>query len=120
MDERRKVTRWEVNQPAELTMDEECANGIPCRVKDISLKGMSLSLPRKLLPEALSRIKINLADRLQLHTDAFVVWSQESEEDCSYGLCFNNLDETYRTKIYEYVESNFPEELRKQWWKGIG
>ena len=119
LDERRSLVRWEVNQPAEIRVDEECAAGIPCTVKDISLKGMCVFLPRKVFPEALSRINIALADTLQFRTDASVAWSQEAEENCCYGLSFNSVDDTTKGRIYNYIESNFPEELRKQWWRDI-
>ena len=119
MDERRKMVRWEVNQPAEIMLDEECGRGMSCTVRDISTEGMRVFLPRKVFPEALSRIRVDLADGLGFRTEASVAWSQDGEQDCCYGLRFHDLNDAYKTRIYDYVESNFPKELRKQWWTGI-
>ena len=118
-EERRNVVRWEVNQPAEITVDEECARGIPCTIKDISIEGMCVSLPRRIFPEALSRINVGLSDALQFRTDTSVAWSEETEQNCCYGVCFNGIDDTRKDRICNYIENNFPGELRKQWWKDI-
>ena len=35
-----------------------------------------------------------------------------------YGLSFNRIEDSVRTRIGEYVKENFPNLLVKQWWKG--
>ena len=57
MDERRIMPRWQINQQAELTV-ENGVKSIPCVVEDISPGGICLSLKRNLFSDVFSNFKL--------------------------------------------------------------
>ncbi|MDO9065538.1 MAG: hypothetical protein Q7U96_00445, partial [Chloroflexota bacterium] len=61
MDERRIKPRWQINQGAELTV-ENGVRAIPCVVEDISHGGMCISLRRNLFDDVFSNFKLALSE----------------------------------------------------------
>ena len=117
MDERRVKPRWQINQRAELTV-EDGVRSIPCLVEDISTRGMRISLNRELFPEAFSSFNLTLRQDFGFSVGAQVAWHDKAYERSIYGLSFNRIEESVQDEISEYIKDNFPEELVKQWWKG--
>lgn len=118
MDERRAKPRWQINQVAELTVE----NGlwpIACTVEDISHTGMRLSLKRNLFDDVFSNFKLTLAQGFELNVGAQVAWRDQAYEKNIYGLTFNRINDSVKISIEEYVKKNFPELLVKQWWRGV-
>ena len=93
MDERRIKPRWQINQGAELTV-ENGVKAIPCVVEDISQGGMCISLRRNLFDDVFSNFKLALAQDLELNLGAQVVWRQNQFERIIYGLEFNPVDKS--------------------------
>lgn len=118
MDERRNMPRWQINQEAELTV-EDGIKPIPCVVEDISPGGMCISLKRNLFDEVFSNFKLTLAQDFQLDVGAHVAWRTQQYEKNIYGLSFNRIEEPIKNRIQEYVWKNFPNLLVQQWWKGL-
>jgi len=118
MEERRQVARWQINKEAGLTF-EDGINHIPCMVEDISGRGMKVSLNRELFPEAFLNFKLSLSGDFEFSAGARVAWSDTVYEKNIYGLSFNRIEESVKTRISEYVKNNFPGELVKQWWRGV-
>jgi hypothetical protein len=114
MDERRIKPRWQINQAAELTV-ENGVNAIHCVVEDISHKGMCISLKRNLFDDVFSNFKLALAEDLELDLNAQVVWRDEQYERNIYGLSFD-LGESVINKIDQYLRKNFPDLLSKYFW----
>ncbi len=117
MNERRISPRWQINQEAELTV-ENGVKPIPCVVEDISSSGMRISLNRNLFDDVFSNFKLALANDFQLDVGAHVAWRDQSYEKNIYGLSFNSGEEPLKSKIYEYIKKNFNNLLVEQWWKG--
>ncbi|MFA5092510.1 MAG: PilZ domain-containing protein [Candidatus Omnitrophota bacterium] len=117
MDERRVMPRWQIAQDAELTV-ENGLRPIPCVVEDISPGGMCISLRRNLFDDVFSSFKVALGMDFELNVGAQVAWRDQTPERNIYGLSFNRIEDSVRSRIGEYVKKNFPELLVKQWWKG--
>lgn len=117
MDERRLKPRWEINQAAELTV-ENGFNAIPCLVKDISLEGMCISLKRNLFNDVFSNFKLVLEEDFEFNLNAHVAWRDQVHERNIYGLSFSGAKESLRSRLIEYIKKNFPDLLVKQWWRG--
>ena len=117
MDERRIKPRWQINQGAELTV-ENGFGSITCVVEDISHTGMCISSRRNLFDDVFSNFKLALAEDFELNLGAQVAWRDQAYERNIYGLAFNRIDDSAKGRIGEYVQKNFPGLLVKQWWKG--
>jgi len=117
MDERRIKPRWQINQPAEMSV-ENGVRPIPCVVEDISSGGMCISLKRNLFDDVFSNFKLALSNEFELDVNAHVAWRDQSYEKNIYGLSFNRVEDTVKSRISEYVAQNFPKLLVAQWWKG--
>lgn len=117
MDERRIMPRWQINQEAELTV-ENGLRSIPCVVEDISSAGICLSLKRNLFDDVFSNFKLALGVNFELDVGAQVAWRDQTLEKNIYGLSFNRIEDSARNRIGEYIKENFPNLLVKQWWKG--
>ena len=117
MDERRDRPRWRINKEAELTVLDG-VKPIPCIVEDISAQGMCVSLCRNFFPEVFSNFNLALDENLAFNAGANVAWQDKANERNIYGLSFNRIEESDRSRISEYVKNNFRSELIKQWWRG--
>ena len=117
MDERRIKPRWQINQGAELTV-ENGVKPIPCVVEDISQGGMCISLKRNLFDDVFSNFKLALAQDFELNVGAQVVWRQEQFEKNIYGLEFNRIDKSAKESIDQYIHKNFHDLVVKHWWEG--
>ncbi|MFH0917729.1 MAG: PilZ domain-containing protein [Candidatus Omnitrophota bacterium] len=117
MDERRIKPRWEINQGAQLTV-ENGVRPIPCVVEDISQTGARISLRRNLFDEVFSNFKLVLPQDLELNVGAQVVWRQNQSEINIYGLEFNRIDKTAKEQLDQYINNNFHDLLVKHWWGG--
>jgi c-di-GMP-binding flagellar brake protein YcgR len=117
MDERRIKPRWQINQGAELTV-ENGLRAIPCLVEDISYGGMCISLRRNLFDDVFSNFKLALAEDFELNLGAQVVWRQEQFERNIYGLAFNRIDNSTKVELNEYIHKNFHGLVVKHWWEG--
>jgi len=117
MDERRIKPRWQINQGAELTV-ENGVHPIPCVVEDISQGGMRISLRRNLFDDVFSNFKLALAEDFELSLGAQVVWRQEQQERSIYGLAFNSVDKSVKESIDQYINKNFHSLIVKHWWEG--
>ncbi len=115
MDERRNMPRWRINQQAELTV-ENGVRVIPCVVEDISPGGVCIFMKRNLFNDVFSNFKLTLAEDFEFNADAQVAWRDEMYEKNIYGLSFNKIEESARSRIGQYVKKNFPGVLVRQWW----
>lgn len=118
MDERRIMPRWQINQKAELTV-ENGIKAIPCVVEDISHSGMCISLKRNLFSDVFSNFKLALSADFEFDVNAQVAWRQEQFERNIYGLSFNRVDKSAKDEIDQYINKNFHGLVVKHWWKGF-
>lgn len=118
MEERRCVCRWQINNRAELAV-EDGIRPIPCIVENISTRGIRVSFKKDLFPEVFSNFNLALSEDCAFNADAQVAWSEKIYERNVYGLAFNRIEESAKNRITQYVKDNFPAEMTKQVWSGI-
>ncbi len=118
MSERRIMPRWQINQQAELTV-ENGVRPISCVVEDISTTGMRICLPRNLFDDVFSSFKLALSSDFEFNAGANVAWREQAYEKNIYGLSFSRIDDPLKNRIGEFVQKNFPHLLVKQWWSGL-
>ncbi len=117
MDERRSMPRWQINQEAELKI-ENAFRAIPCVVEDIGPGGIRISLKRNLFDDVFSNFKLALSGDFELNAGAQVVWHDQTSEKNIYGLSFNRIEDSTRSRIGQFIQEKFPDVLVRQWWKG--
>ncbi|MFA5232040.1 MAG: PilZ domain-containing protein [Candidatus Omnitrophota bacterium] len=115
MDERRVKPRWQINQGAELIV-ENGVKAIPCVVEDLSQEGVRISLSRNLFDDAFSRFKLSLAEDCELNINAQVVWRKEHYERNIYGLLFNHTEKSVQEDIDQYIRKYYPGLIAKYLW----
>ncbi|MFA5311142.1 MAG: PilZ domain-containing protein [Candidatus Omnitrophota bacterium] len=118
MEERRVYPRMRVGLEAAMTIENR-VSPLACTVDDISLSGIRLTMPKKLLPEVFSRISLAISDALTVDLGAHVAWQGEYEGKDTYGLHFNRINDPDKGKLAEYIRDNSFKELKEQWWKGL-
>ena len=118
MEEHRCVARWQINNRAELTV-EDGVKPIACVVEDISARGMRITLEKNLFPEVFANFNLALSDDFEFNAGAQVAWAEKVYEKNVYGLVFNRLEESAKSRIAQYVQDNFPAEMTKYVWNGI-
>ncbi len=115
MQERRNVSRWQINKEAGLIF-EGGNNPIPCIVEDISTSGMKVSLNRDIFPEAFLSFRLDLAEDLVFNAGAHVAWQDKAYERNIYGLSFNRIEESAINRISGYAQDDLSGEPDKQNW----
>ena len=118
MLKRRRSPRLEINQLAELRIGNNLKS-IPCTVEDISAGGLCVSLNRSLFPEVFSNVNFNLVDNFDFDVGATVAWQDNTEGKSTYGLRFDQIDDSSRARIAQYVGEGPSEAERYNWWKGL-
>ncbi|MCX5715010.1 MAG: PilZ domain-containing protein [Candidatus Omnitrophica bacterium] len=114
MDERRRVTRWQVDIPARIRHAAEEAH-FSARVKDLSLKGLNLVSKEKLSTDACVKLQVSLGGSISLKFEAWVCWHKSYGEINCYGLYFTKIDDQTKEGIFRFVRNNHYDEVKKKW-----
>lgn len=116
MQERRSINRWQVNRPCEARL--EGAEGFAsCAVKDVSLKGIQISLKMKLPKDSFLKFSIFLEENFTLDIEAWVVWHRTVKEENCYGLYFSKIKDLDKERIYKFVCGSYPKLITQCWWR---
>lgn len=119
MTERRQLSRWQVNKEAKVKL-EGAAAFASCSLKDINLKGAQISLALKLPKDAFLKLNLVLAEDFILSVEVWIVWHKMIDGHNLYGFYFSKIKDADKEKVYQFIRHNFPEQLTKQWWEGLG
>ncbi len=116
MEERRKITRWQIDVPARVRHEAE-EEHFSARVKDLSLKGLNLVSQEKLVKDACVRLQVSLEEGISFKFEAWVCWHKSYEETNCYGLYFTKIDDQTKEGIFRFVRRNLHEEVNKKWFE---
>lgn len=114
MDDRRRVTRWQVDAPARIRHEAEEGH-FSARVKDLSLKGLNLVSKEKLTKDACVKLQVSLEDGPSFKFEAWVCWHKAYGETNCYGLYFIKIDDQTKEGIFRFVRNNHYDEVNKKW-----
>lgn len=117
MGEGRRFVRWQVNRQTKIKVRSEHTN-LDCQIEEISLKGLRITSPQKLTKNKLS-INIVLGEAVSLNAEVSVVWLRTVKGGYAYGLYFTRIKDIDKEKIYEFLQKNFPEQIKQKRWKDI-
>ncbi len=108
MYERRKLSRWSVNQQAKIRLEKkDCA--VPCCIKEINFSGMQIVLAPRLAASRYIKFELALSGEFILKSEMWVAWHKEIEGRNVYGLYFTKLTQADRDGIYEFIFHRVPE-----------
>lgn len=117
MLERRRFIRWQIDRQAKVTLPDQ-KTSVDCQVKDISYKGVQISLVGHLEKDKYIDLSISLSYNCTLNVEAWVTWHKTIDGHNLYGLYFSKIKDQDKERIYQFIRSNFNEQLKKQWWQG--
>ena len=95
-----------------------------CATHDISTTGARLTVSKKHRPGDLFELMLDLAGSSDhLCIEAEVVWQkrlEEFQEECKYltGVLFRKIRDCDKKSLFDHVNANFPQEVRRHWWEG--
>jgi hypothetical protein len=116
MQERRKLSRWQVNKPASIKFEGAVAFA-SCLLKDINFKGLQLALPLKLDVDSYVSFCLKVNGEFSLDCQAWVAWHKAIETHNIYGMLFTRIKDADKENIYKFVYQNVPHEIANGWWK---
>jgi hypothetical protein len=116
MDERRELPRWEIKKEAKVWIP--LLQGFShCTIEDLHLKGMCMSLNKKLPEEKSIRMSFTIGDNYDfIKVEAQMPWVKEYRDRYVYGLCFNKIADEDKDKIFLYINNNCYDQFRSRWW----
>lgn len=118
MHERRTCIRWRLNKQGQMYLE----NQAPCvsiLLQDISFKGARISLTQRLPTDSFLKIKLSLSEEIFFNLEIWVVWHKNVCQLNAYGFYFTKIKDSDKEKIYNLVQRNSPEEIRRHWWKDV-
>jgi hypothetical protein len=115
MIDRRLIPRWEVNSPIAVRLKD--GNAVEaCRLEDMNLKGMRISLADQLPEKRDLRLEVSLMNGFHMDVMASVRWREQSAGRYVYGLAFDGIRDTDRDGIYQYLHDRIGSKWEEHWW----
>ncbi len=118
MVEHRKLPRWEINRQGVLKL-EQAAEEVFCQVKDISYKGVRITLNTKLPQDTALRISLKLSENYTIEAEIWVAWHKVINGSNHYGIYFSKIKDADKEKIFKFINAFYPNNLKQKCWSGI-
>lgn len=107
MTDKRQNIRWKINKRIDLNLMGDKPLAVETVLDDISIAGARLSLKERLPQEEVNLFGLKAA----------VVWRRETQRTNTYGLSFRQIGEIEKNRIYAFVYSNFPDDIKEPPWR---
>ncbi len=118
MRERRLVARWCINYQTQVAFGPS-RDFVPCQIKDINFKGVQLAAQENLEKDVFKKMTLKLSTDISLEIEFWLAWVKKVGNQHIYGLYFTKVSDSDKEKIYKFVYHNYPQEMLKEWWKGL-
>ncbi len=115
MSEHRRSPRWQLNQQAELKL-EQAIEGLFCQVKDINYKGMQVALGARLPQDSAIRMRLTFSGGCTFDAEVWVAWSKVINGITHYGLYFSRIKDADKEKIYNFAHTRLSKKVPENWW----
>ncbi len=115
MDERRRLTRWQVERPAKVRL-EGGFNYADCFVSDLNCKGLKISLKEQLPLDKFLKLSIMLSESFQLNFEAWSAWHRKIKDSYVHGIFFTKIRNQDKEDIYSFVMRHCSDQVSRQWW----
>ncbi len=114
MPDHRKLTRWQLDRQAKLTI-EQSGRELLCQVKDISNKGVGLILGQKLPHDSGFKLHLKLTQDCHFDAEVWVAWNKVIDGVNHYGLFFSKLRDADKEKIRCFVDTYCTQVVAQKW-----
>ncbi|MBP7088899.1 MAG: PilZ domain-containing protein [Candidatus Omnitrophica bacterium] len=118
MPEQRKIVRFKAPCHCLLTSQDDFHHQYRGIVKDISMKGLQISLDEPLEFYQDKKVDFNLVfpDKILALTGE-VIWRRIQADKSEAGIRFICLPDAYKEEIYNYISKYHHKELARHWWQ---
>jgi hypothetical protein len=119
MQDHRQTIRWRANWQAKIKL-EQAENFTNCLIHDITIRGLRVCLPEKMGVDTSIKLNLSLSDDCSLENlEAWVVWRKTVDGNHFHGLYFTKISDPCKEKLYQFMRSNFCDQMNKHWWKDV-
>ena len=101
MYDRRAVERWPKGCRLKIKL-AGAQSWADCLVRDITSKGIQVSLAMKLPKDTFLSLSLRLSAKTTLELEAWVAWHKTVNGSNIYGLYFSQIKDTDKQKIYQF------------------
>jgi hypothetical protein len=112
MQERRKLTRWQLNQHGGFKL-KPATEESSCQVKDLSYKGAKIILSVKLPEDTTLKINLRLSEKCVIDAEVWIAWSKVIDGINHYGLYFIKIGDADKNKIAKLINAFYPNSLKQ-------
>jgi len=119
MQDHRQTIRWRANWQAKIKL-EQAENFTNCLIHDINIRGLRVCLPEEMGLDTSVKLNLSLSDDCNLENlEAWVVWRKTVGGSHFHGLYFTKISDPCKEKLYQFMRSNFCDQMNKHWWKDV-
>jgi len=116
--ERRGILRWEINSPAKIRMNyKNSIKNFVCLLKNLNLKGFSVSLNKELPALEILKLTIVFPDNESFTAKVKVIWKTVLPESVLYGFSIVSMKDADKNFVYKLISKNHSQDLVKLWWQ---
>lgn len=105
MQERRKLTRWQVDKSALLKFEQKESF---CQLKDINCTGAQVALNTKLPQDVNFRLSLRLSENHTIAAKVWASWHKVINGINHYGLYFSEIKDADKDKINKFINTFYP------------
>ncbi|MCX5656704.1 MAG: PilZ domain-containing protein, partial [Candidatus Omnitrophica bacterium] len=115
MSEHRRFIRWQINRQAKFKL-EQAVEEVFFQVRDINYKGVQVILNAKLPEDAAFRLNLRFSEECNFEAEVWVAWHKIVDGINHYGLYFSKIRDADKNKIYNFICTSYPNDLKEKWW----
>lgn len=114
MQERRKITRWQIDQHAMLKL-ERATKDLFCQIKDINYTGAKIVLNARLPEDTAFKMSLRLSEDCTINAEVWIAWRKIIDGINHYGVYFSSIKDADKDKIYKFINFHCPEDSEQKW-----
>jgi hypothetical protein len=107
MYERRRLSRWQINQRALFRL-RQAVNESYCQIKDLNAVGVQLVLHTKLPMNAAFKMSLRLSENYTIEAKVWASWHRVINGSNHYGLYFSEIKEADKDSINKFISTFYP------------
>jgi hypothetical protein len=116
MSERRQLPRWQVKRDAEVWLPQ-MQEFSHCIIEDLNLKGMRVSFNKRLPEDQNLKMSLSFEGKSEyMKLEVNLPWIKEDHGQYVYGMSFNNIMDSDRERVYQYIIRHCSQQLLDKWW----
>lgn len=123
MQERRSLTRWQINKRAVFKLAKaagqegmvwfplaKAEKDLYCQIKDINCIGTHVILYTKLPQDVFFKMQLRLSENYTIEAKVWTSWHKVINGSNHYGLCFSEIEDADKNKINKFISTFYPED----------